>query len=417
MREKAWPAAWPGKQIISCRRRSSLFLFFILLIVGISGTGAPLSAETRAPEAGNEQSPEPIRVGGSISLTGAYAEPSWMIYNAYKLWEHEVNAGGGLLGRPVVLEIIDDGSEPGEAARIYREFLDEDPVDLLLSPYGTAITKAVSELTEERGRVLLAAAAAGSEIWERGYSRVFGMYSQADRFFIGFLDLCARNGIRSLSIVYEKNSFKREAANGAHLWAGRMGINDIRLHGFDPGSGGLQDVWTWVEEMNSEALAVCSYPTAGFEMVRFLAGSKRPPKAVAMTITPIDPFFGVRLGEAAEGIFAPSNWEPNDRMPFPGNEEFIAAFRDFSGRDPTYHSASAFASCRILQEAVEMIGGFDHEELQRYISTLDTVTIFGRFKVDRTGKQVGHNTMTIQWQDGKKEIVYPPSVRTAEPRF
>jgi branched-chain amino acid transport system substrate-binding protein len=416
MREKGGPAAVFEVQIFSRRRPCSVFpfVFFLLLSAGILAAAAPLFAE---PAAGDKRSSEPVRVGVSLSLTGAYAEPSRMMHRAYRLWEREVNAGGGLLGRPVLLKIVDDGSDPETAVRAYKEFLDEDQVDLVLSPYGTPITNAVAKITEERGCVLIAAAAAGTEIWEQGHSRLFGMYSQADRFFIGFLDLCARNGICSLSIVYEKNSFNREAANGAHLWAGRMGLSAIYLHGFDPERDDIEELWDRVEEKNSRALVLCSYPPAGHALLHAITAAADPPKAVAMTITPIDPSFNVRAGSAAEGVFAPSNWEPNERMPFPGSEKFISDFRDYSGRDPTYHAASAFSSCRILQEAVEMTGGFDHDEIRNYISILDTVTIFGRFKVDRSGKQIGHNTMTIQWQDGKKEIVYPPSVRTAEPRF
>ncbi len=41
--------------------------------------------------------------------------------------------------------------------------------------------------------------------------------------------------------------------------------------------------------------------------------------------------------------------------------------------------------------------------------------INGRFKVDETGHQVGHNPMVIQWQKGRKEIVYPTKMKTAEP--
>jgi len=45
------------------------------------------------------------------------------------------------------------------------------------------------------------------------------------------------------------------------------------------------------------------------------------------------------------------------------------------------------------------------------------VTIIGRFRVDETGKQIGHNPIIIQWQQGKKEIVYPLNMQTAAPKL
>jgi branched-chain amino acid transport system substrate-binding protein len=70
-----------------------------------------------------------------------------------------------------------------------------------------------------------------------------------------------------------------------------------------------------------------------------------------------------------------------------------------------------------LEKAVTQIRSLDHRKLRDYILSLDTVTVIGRFRVDSAGMQTGHNPILIQWQDGKKEIVYPTSMQTAPPRF
>jgi len=63
------------------------------------------------------------------------------------------------------------------------------------------------------------------------------------------------------------------------------------------------------------------------------------------------------------------------------------------------------------------MGSLDQEKIRDFIHSLDTVTVIGRFKVDHTGMQIGHNPLLIQWQQGKKEIVYPTSLQTAPPIF
>ncbi|MCF8045247.1 MAG: hypothetical protein K9J83_05240, partial [Desulfarculaceae bacterium] len=70
-----------------------------------------------------------------------------------------------------------------------------------------------------------------------------------------------------------------------------------------------------------------------------------------------------------------------------------------------------------LEEAVRETGSPDHDRIRDYIVSADTVTVIGRFKVDHKGKQIGHNPLTIQWQNGKKEIVWPAKLRTADPVF
>ena len=49
------------------------------------------------------------------------------------------------------------------------------------------------------------------------------------------------------------------------------------------------------------------------------------------------------------------------------------------------------------------------------LSSLDTVTVLGHFAVDPRGMQLRHFPVTIQWQDGRKAVVWPRDLATAEP--
>ena len=133
-----------------------------------------------------------------------------------------------------------------------------------------------------------------------------------------------------------------------------------------------------------------------------------------MTVTPSLPDFSDKAGGMAEGVFGPSHWEPDERIPFPGSRQFIKAFTLYSGIRPSYHAGAAYAGCQLLQESITAHGEIDHEKIRDDIAALDTVTVVGRFKVDALGRQVGHNTMIIQWQNDRKEIVYPIKMMTRQ---
>src|ERR1700755_515678 len=83
------------------------------------------------------QSAEPIKVGMSLALTGAGAAPSKVVNTSLEIWRDDVNAKGGLLGRPVELLIYDDQSNPANVPGIYQKLISVDKVDLLMGPYGT----------------------------------------------------------------------------------------------------------------------------------------------------------------------------------------------------------------------------------------------------------------------------------------
>jgi branched-chain amino acid transport system substrate-binding protein len=136
-----------------------------------------------------------------------------------------------------------------------------------------------------------------------------------------------------------------------------------------------------------------------------------------MTIAPMHPEFLKKAGPIGEGVFGPSQWEPDERIPFPGTKKFIADFVQYTQKQPSYHAGSAYSACQIIENAINRSGKIDHDKIRDYIRSLDTVTVIGRFKVDQQGRQIGHNPITIQWQNGKKEIVYPVKLQTAAARF
>ena len=84
----------------------------------------------------------PIKVGFSMALTGSVAQNGKQLIIALELWRDDVNANGGLLGRPVELVYYDDQSNPTNVPGIYTKLITVDNVDLLLGPYATNMAAA-----------------------------------------------------------------------------------------------------------------------------------------------------------------------------------------------------------------------------------------------------------------------------------
>src|SRR5262249_50596514 len=84
------------------------------------------------------QSGTPIKIGFGMAMTGGLAANGKSALLAQRIWEEEVNAKGGLLGRPVKLVYYDDQSNPSTVPNIYTKLLDVDKVDLIIGGYATA---------------------------------------------------------------------------------------------------------------------------------------------------------------------------------------------------------------------------------------------------------------------------------------
>ncbi len=394
----------PGKVYVTYYR---LYLPFLWILALLMFSTPPAFATSGLP----------IRIGATVSLEGKYVEISEMIQSAYHLWVDQVNQQGGLLGRPVKLLLYNDKSQNSRAGDLYEKLIADDKVDLVLSPYGTPLTLAASEVTESHRYVMLACNASGRQIWQKGYRMVFGLYAQADRYFIGFLHLMAKYGLESLGIIFEKTPFNISVAEGAQEWSERFGLNIRYNQGFDDPEKELPVILKQVAAKGVDGLIFSGYPPECYAFIDLMKYSAYRPNALTFTIAPALPDFYEKTGGFGEGIFGPSQWEPDERIPFPGTAQFISDFQAFTGKKPAYHAGSAYSACQILEKAIKYVGTIDHEKIRSYISSLDTVTVIGRFKVDDTGKQIGHNPLLIQWQNGKKEIVYPARMQTSSPHF
>ena len=104
--------------------------------LAVSISAAALALMT-VPAGAQTPAGQPITIGFGMSLTGPLAANGKQALLGMKIWEEEINAKGGLLGRPVKLVYYDDQSNPSTVPGIYTKLLDVDKVDLVIGPYAT----------------------------------------------------------------------------------------------------------------------------------------------------------------------------------------------------------------------------------------------------------------------------------------
>src|ERR1700736_4497304 len=98
---------------------------------------------------------EPIKIGYGISQTGGLAPNGKSALLAQKIWEDDINAKGGLLGRPVKLIYFDDQTNPATVPGIYTKLLDVDKVDLIIGGYGTKMLAPAMPVVVQKKKMLI----------------------------------------------------------------------------------------------------------------------------------------------------------------------------------------------------------------------------------------------------------------------
>ena len=373
----------------------------------------------------------PIRIGASLSQTGAYAAVAQPQLRGYQLCVKHTNEKGGVLGRKIELVVEDDRSEAATAIRIYERLITQEKVDLVLGPWGSPMTEPVADVTEKHRMPMVAPTAATTSIYKQGRKFIFMMQTPVEVFLEGFVELAARNGLKTIALINEDSLAPHALVKGTSQLAKKRGLQIVFAETYPQGTTDFSAILTRVRAPTPDAFGAA---TVLFEnAVAITRQMKQLNLNLKMyTGTPpgvVLPKFYEVLGRAAEFVYGSSQWEPElvtlragGLIPiarqYPGSREFVEAHhREYPGADLAHQSASGYAGCQVLTEAVKRAGSQDREKIRTAILKLDFNTVFGAFKVDQDGFQIAHKMVTFQWQDGKKVIVWPEELAPGQPRF
>src|SRR6202035_2081625 len=125
------------------------------------------SSTGKAPTSG------PIKIGISLSLTGDFSADGKAFQQGYQLWANAINASGGLLGRKVQLDIVNDASSPVQVATNYQKLISVDHVSLVFGPFSTSLTEAASQVVARYKYAFVEGAGGGPAVFTRGLNDVF----------------------------------------------------------------------------------------------------------------------------------------------------------------------------------------------------------------------------------------------------
>ena len=362
-----------------------------------------------------------IRVGIPVSLTGQFSMQGRQTLAGIRAWADDVNRAGGLrVGgaiHDVELILHDDKSRRDSVISIARRLIVDDRVDLLIGPYSAVLTNTAAEVARDHGRLLWNQGGASPLVYQRGNPWVVGILTPADEYLSGLLpairEVC--QDAATLAIVRAATgAFPRDVVSGVERSAAQFGFRRVMPLEFDAAADDFQDVVDAVAEAKPDVLVVAGRFQNDLGIAPLLASG--PPKfgAVAVVAAGVDAF-RERLGERAEGFIGPSQWEPEAGYAVeygPGVDEVLASLNRAGHPVIDYPMAQAYAVGVVMQRCIEECGSLDDEALRRAAASLDFSTFYGRFTIDPdTGRQIGKPSLLVQWQQGRKVVVWPPERR------
>jgi len=358
------------------------------------------------------QSGEPIKIGYSMALTGGLAPNGKSALLAQKIWEEEVNAKGGLLGRPVKLIYYDDKSSPAEVPSIYTKLLDIDKVDLIIGPYATAMIAPAMPIVIQRKKTFvgLLGLAVNSEF---NYPNYFAMIPSGPdakpAFTKGFFDVAMAQDSKpqTVAIVAADQEFSRNAADGARENAKKAQLKVVYDKTYPPSTTDFSPIVRAIQATNPDLVVVCSYPPDSVGMVRAVNEIGFKPKMIGGGMVGLQATaIKTQLGPLLNGFTNYDFWLPVPKMDFPGVADLMKRYQARAaaeGVDPLgyYMAPWGYAQLQVLQQAVEGTKSLDDAKLGDYIRANTFKTVVGDVKFGKGGEWAESRVLQVQFQNVK----------------
>jgi branched-chain amino acid transport system substrate-binding protein len=382
---------------------------------------------------------DPIKIGFSMSLTGGLSGGGKSALLAIEMWRDDVNAKGGLLGRPIQLTHYDDQSNPSLVPVIYSKLLD-DKVDFVISSYATNQIAPAMPIVMQRKLLFMALFGTGVND-DFKYDRYFQILPNGVEAKLGpsrgFLDIAMTMDPKpqTIALVGADAEYAQNVIEGARENVKKLGLKVVYDRSYPPTTTDYSPIVRAVAATNPDVVFVASYPPDSVGIVRAANEIGLKPKMfgggmIGLAFTPIK----AQLGPLLNGIVAYDVYVPEPTMRFPGIDEFLKRYQEKAaaqGVDPLgyYLPPYSYAEMQILAEAITKVGNLDQGKLADYIHKTAFKTIVGDVKFAPNGEWEKERILFVQYQGvkgndvnqfrqvGKQVILFPPQFKSGTFRY
>jgi branched-chain amino acid transport system substrate-binding protein len=371
------------------------------------GIGAVVLAVSLAAAPASAQNGQPIKIGFSMALTGPLAPNGKQALLGAKIWQEEVNAKGGLLGRKVELVNYDDQSNPANVPGIYTKLLDVDKVDIVMGPYGTNLNAPALPVVMQKGKVFVGFFALDVNS-EFHYPKYFSMLPTGPKpreaFTEGFFQVAMEQNPKpqTLALAAEDAEFARNACEGARQNAKTFGVKIVYDKTFPPGTTDFSPIVRALQAANADLVIVCSYPLSSVGIVQSANELGFTPKMFGGAMVGLQALaFKEKLKSKLNGIVNYETWVPSPKLMAPA-ADFFKKYQERAkteGIDPLgyYLGGWGYADFQLIGQAIEGAKSINDDKLAEYFRTHEFKTIMGDMRFGKNGEWTKSGMLEVQY--------------------
>lgn len=295
----------------------------------------------------------------------------------------QINAKGGVQGRQLQLQIVDDGYVPQRSVDNVKKMIDDGNVFALMSCMGTPNNTAILPLVEASSLPHLAPLSGASSLRHTGTRNVFHVRASYTDETQRLVQKLLGMGIKDLGVVYLDNAFGKELLGDATAAMATKGVQPVAQAALAIDGKNLSDV---VAKIMAGKPAAVLLGTAGASSVALIEALKKASPmmplaglSVALSATDQKNLGALGLGLALTMVFPDPNRAKTQVV-----RDYQAAMRAIGKDEFSQGTLESYINTRILAEALERAGrDLTRAKLRTALLSFDKFDL-GGFSVDYT---------------------------------
>lgn len=384
-------------------------------LAALSAMGAGTLASTAFAQSGAAPSGKPIRVGGTLALTGPLAATGLVHKLTGEIYVENLNKRGGLLGRPVEWVLKDDQSKPDLARTLYEQLITSDKVDLLIGPYATGNILSAMGVAQRYKKMLVHHTFGIPKLAK--YEWQFPAWSLGPDTEITtpemVLDMMAQSQHppKRIAIVTSKFPSVHFVSMGAREVAKKKGLEEVLFLEWDFGNRDFAPIAGRIKEADPDFLFVGDLGLEGNQLLDALKKIDYRPRNHFHLYPAPGPM--VKAPEA-DGALAITIFESH--APYTDNPvaaEFVKQYRERATKanmpetSVETQAAASFSAWQIIEAAVVANNTLDDEKLATWLRANKVDTIQGKLRFNEQGNFGDNLGRVKQVQNGQWLTVWP----------
>ena len=376
-----------------------------------SSSSSPSATSSSTSSSSSSANKTPILIGASLSLTGDFSADGKNFQSGYELWQDQINAHGGLLGRQVQLKILDDKSDPTQVQTNYQTLISSDHVDLIFGPFSSLLTTPTDSVAARAGYALVEGAGGTEAVFtnpaNEADKNVFDVALPVRDYFKPFISwiasLPASQRPKTAAYPMADDPFGSGPVQPVGAQLAALGVKTVYSKIFPEEESSYKPAADQVASDKPDLVMLGStdVPTVQAFVQAFQQQHYNPKIFIAAAGPDQGSAFTSAVGKGnAQGIMVPNGWFPGYQNA--SSQAMVQAYvAKFGGTasDVSGDVAEGYSVGQVMADAVTATGGTDNAKIISYLHAGHTFqTVEGPVTFDSLGRNTAALAYTFQWQ-------------------